>query len=86
VLLGEEAFFEEEELVFGSVRVVDDRNEEAAEVDLDAGKELGERVFFEVAVVVRGEGVARLEDARCKRSRKGLCSTRWARWEVPSGK
>jgi hypothetical protein len=50
-----EAFFEEEELVFRAGAVVDDGDEEAVEVDFDAGEELWEWVFFEVAIVVEGE-------------------------------
>lgn len=42
VVLGEEAFFEKQELVFGSGGVVDDGDEEPLEVDLDAGEQLGE--------------------------------------------
>jgi hypothetical protein len=55
VVFGEEAFFEEEELVLGSRGVVDDGDEEPLEVALDAGEQLGERGFVEVPVVVEGE-------------------------------
>ena len=55
VVLGEKALFEKQELVFWIGAVVDDGDEKAFEVDLDAGEKLGERVFFEVAVVVEGE-------------------------------
>jgi len=55
VILGEEAFFEKQKLVFGSGGVVDDGDEEALEVDLDAREQLGERGFVEVPVVVEGE-------------------------------
>lgn len=60
MILGEEAFFEEQELVLGTGGVVDDRNKEALEVDLDAGEQLGERGFLEVPVIVEGE-LARVE-------------------------
>ena len=41
VILGEEAFLEEQDLVLGSGGVVDDGDEEALEVDLNAGAQLG---------------------------------------------
>lgn len=55
VILGKEAFLEEQELMFRSGGVVDDGDDEALEVDLDAGEQLGERGFFKVPVVVEGE-------------------------------
>jgi hypothetical protein len=42
VVLGEKAFFEKQELMLGAGGVVDNGDEEAAEVDFDAGEELGE--------------------------------------------
>jgi hypothetical protein len=47
VVLGEEAFLEKQELVLGSVGVIDDSDEEPFEVDLDAGEKFGERGAFE---------------------------------------
>ncbi len=55
VVLGQEAFPEEQELVLVAGGVVDDGDEEAFEIDLDAGEQLGERFLFEVPVVVEGE-------------------------------
>ena len=55
MILGEKAFLEKQELVLGAGAVVDDGDEEALEIDLDAGEQLGERGFLEVAVVVEGE-------------------------------
>jgi hypothetical protein len=55
VVFGEEAFFEKQKLMLTTVGVVDDGDEEPLEVDLDAGEQLGERGFIEVAVVVEGE-------------------------------
>ncbi len=55
MVFGEEAFFEKQKLMLTTVGVVDDGDEEPLEVDLDAGEQLGERGFIEVAVVVEGE-------------------------------
>lgn len=64
VVLGEEAFFEEQELVLRAGGVVDEGDEEALEIDFDAGEQLGQRGLFKVAVVVKGElaGVDILSD------------------------
>lgn len=55
MVLGEEAFLEKQELVFRTGGVVDDGDEKALEIDLDAGEQLGKRGCVEVAVVVEGE-------------------------------
>ncbi len=55
MVFGEEALFEKQKLMLTTVGVVDDGDEESLEVDLDAGEQLGERGFIEVAVVVEGE-------------------------------
>ena len=41
VILGEEAFFEKQELVLGTGSMVDDGDKETPEVDLDPGEQLG---------------------------------------------
>ena len=38
VILGEEAFLEKQELVFSTIGMVDDRDEEPSEIDLDPGE------------------------------------------------
>ena len=43
MILGEEAFLEEQKLVFGTIGVIDYSDEEALEIDLDTGEQLGER-------------------------------------------
>jgi hypothetical protein len=55
VVLGEETFFEKQELVFRSGGVIDHGDEEPLEVDLDPGEQLGEWSGVELAVVVEGE-------------------------------
>jgi hypothetical protein len=55
VVLGEEAFFEKQELMLGAGSVIDDRDKEPPEVDLDPGEQLGKRCGLEVAVVMEGE-------------------------------
>ena len=52
MVFGQEAFLEKQELVLWAGGVVDDGNEKALEVDLDAGEQLGERCFVEVLVVM----------------------------------
>ena len=63
MVLGEEAFFEEQKLVLGAGGVVDDGDEGALEIDFDAGEQLGERGFLEEVLIehpvgIRGEGEA----------------------------
>jgi hypothetical protein len=55
VVLGEEAFFEKQELMLSTVGVVDDRDEEPPEIDLDSGEELRQRCGVKVFVVVERE-------------------------------
>jgi len=55
VVLGEEALFQEKQLVIRAGGVIDDGDEEALEIDLDAGEQLGEWGVVEVLVVVEGE-------------------------------
>ena len=55
VILGEEAFFEKQELVFGAGAVVDDGDEEPPEINLDPCEQLGERRGVEFPVVMEGE-------------------------------
>ena len=69
LVLGEGAFLEEQQLVFGAGAVVDDGDEEAAEVDFDAGEEFRERRFSAGA----GRACARATPQSRKRRE------RWAR-------
>lgn len=72
MILGEESFLEEQELVLGAGRVVDDSDEQSLEVDFDAGEQLRERRFVEVPVVVEGE-LARMEMDLDEASPHGDC-------------
>jgi len=55
VILSYEAFFEIEELNLWSGRMIEDLDEQVAEVHFDAGLQFGERFAVEVVVVLKGD-------------------------------